>query len=251
MAKDPSTGQGGYEVRDWHAEFRGLDKQFPDRKLFDPDLFNPKTVFLQTELGKVSSECPPLVDFELDKVPAEGRTVWTTKINQQAHGPNRIIQPVLGVLNIDYAGWPKVGHLIREIMANIQYPLFRYKVYFERARPYQVASCAGLHPMYMPQTHPLHPGHGAFPSGHATFSYFWAHFLARFNNDPNERALMLKAAKQVATNRERAGLHFASDSKAGNELGEKIATAMFEAMSNGSVQKPLTQAQVQSILDAR
>lgn len=251
MAKDPKTGEGEYEQGNWNDPFQGIDAEVPDRKLFDFDLFNPKTKKLQTLPGQVSQECPPLVDYEQDKVPGEGRTLWQGKINQQAHGENRIIQPVLDVLSIDHTVWPKVGALIDTIMTNIRYPLFRYKVEYARARPHHKSACSDLHPMYMPTTHPLYPGHGAFPSGHATFAYFWAFFLARFTTDTTAQQRLLDAAMQVATNRERAGLHFRSDSGAGKELGEKIAAAMFDAMTNSSVKDPLTTAQVQLILNAR
>ncbi len=240
MTIDTKTGEGEYPKNKWNEPFRDLDKEKPKRTLFDPDALT-----LVTPLRDTALECPDLLRMETDK---DEREKWLDKINEQAQGDNRIIQPVLDVLDISYATWPKVGALIGDIMSNIRYPLYRFKVQCGRARPHH--KCSGLNPMYMPKEHPLHPGHGSFPGGHATFAYFWAEFLREFTNDAAKKQKMVDMATEVAINRERAGLHFESDTAGGRELGEKIARAMIGAMRAGSADA-LTQAEVDSVLNAR
>lgn len=64
---------------------------------------------------------------------------------------------------------------------------------------------------------PLHP---AYPSGHSTQAHLRAHVLSEL--DPAHRDVYFQAAKRIARNREVAGLHYPSDSKAGAILAEQL-----------------------------
>jgi hypothetical protein len=74
------------------------------------------------------------------------------------------------------------------------------------------------------------PGHGAFPSGHATQVHAAAHLLKKLLQLDPAKAAHLKVIDQVdrqaariATNRVVAGVHFPVDSMAGRMLGVALA----------------------------
>lgn len=94
-----------------------------------------------------------------------------------------------------------------------------YKAKFQRVRP--SAICPGLSPPFGP------PGHPAFPSGHALQGWLITEALMEATRPPKEKASIFKdqlkwLGKRVAVNRERAGLHYPSDSLAGRYLAEQI-----------------------------
>jgi hypothetical protein len=89
---------------------------------------------------------------------------------------------------------------------------------------------AGWRPVqYSEQVQPMitTPGHGSFPSGHATQAFVLARLLAGIlpasaAYDPMREQLYWQAAR-IATNRVVAGVHFPVDSVAGRLLGHSIA----------------------------
>jgi acid phosphatase (class A) len=64
------------------------------------------------------------------------------------------------------------------------------------------------------------PPHPAYPSGHATQAQLRALVLSEL--DPRNRANYLQSAKRIAHNREVAGVHYPSDSKAGFILAQQL-----------------------------
>jgi hypothetical protein len=86
------------------------------------------------------------------------------------------------------------------------------------------------------------PGHPAYPSGHST----QAHLMALCVKDVLPTAALQNAlgevidelADRIARNREIAGLHFESDSKA----GENLAQSLFEVLSSDALPKTLPQS---------
>ncbi|WP_158626785.1 phosphatase PAP2 family protein [Bradyrhizobium sp. RP6] len=86
-----------------------------------------------------------------------------------------------------------------------------YKDYYKRPRPSY--ACPGLLPAFGP------PAHASFPSGHSLQSWLMSLFL-------EEVACSYKCelewlADRVAVNRERAGVHYRSDTEAGKFIAEK------------------------------
>jgi hypothetical protein len=73
------------------------------------------------------------------------------------------------------------------------------------------------------------PQHASYPSGHATEAYMLANIMSK--KYPNQRENFFAKAKKIATNRERAGLHYKSDS----EYGKKIAEKMFEIITKAGM----------------
>jgi acid phosphatase (class A) len=90
--------------------------------------------------------------------------------------------------------------------------LLFYKDVFNRARPSQLS----------PQLVPLLdvPPHAAYPSGHAFQSRLVALVLAEVR--PDTRELLLETAERIGFNREVAGLHFPSDSRASHSLADQV-----------------------------
>jgi hypothetical protein len=106
---------------------------------------------------------------------------------------------------------------------------------FNRARPYQ------LYPSLDP---PFTPGHASYPSGHATQSHAIAKVIELILNTPTGQFAQLIAqcfalADEIALNRERAGVHYPSDSAAGKRLADLFVQ---EATHYPAFQSRLTQA---------
>jgi acid phosphatase (class A) len=96
--------------------------------------------------------------------------------------------------------------------------VFHYKDHFKRARPSVVDTRL--------TTALAVPGHPAYPSGHSTQSHLISMWLARLV--PGVEAEMSAVAEDITINRERAGLHYASDSQAGRILAQLAFPLMEE-----------------------
>jgi len=70
------------------------------------------------------------------------------------------------------------------------------------------------------------PEHPAYPSGHATETHVYAHIFSELN--PEKKELYFNTAKRIAENRELAGVHYPSDTKAGKILGEQFFEAFMK-----------------------
>jgi hypothetical protein len=122
-----------------------------------------------------------------------------------------------GVLSFTQASHPRTFGLMQIALRTGELQSIHYKYQFNRPR------ASTLAPWLMP---PIEvPGHASFPSGHSTQSHLVALVLgevmpcwARGKYGP-----LRQLAERIARNREVLGLHYPSDSKA----GEKLATASF------------------------
>jgi hypothetical protein len=104
-----------------------------------------------------------------------------------------------------------------------------YKEKYSRVRP--SAICPGLAPPFGP------PGHPAFPSGHSLQAWLITYSLMEATRPAQGQPSIFKEqlkwlAKRVATNRERAGLHYPSDSLAGRYLAQQIFDTMLKVNHN-------------------
>ncbi|PYN99407.1 MAG: hypothetical protein DMD91_12810 [Candidatus Rokuibacteriota bacterium] len=87
-----------------------------------------------------------------------------------------------------------------------------FKNKFNRVRPWVLES--RLSP-------PIpYPGHPAYPSGHSTQMHLMAMTAAYLV--PSAEAALMERAWDVAVNRERAGLHYRSDTEAGRALAHQV-----------------------------
>jgi hypothetical protein len=127
------------------------------------------------------------------------------------------------LLTVDPAMYPGTNLLINiaSIVGTFTVLHFKYGIkdkYKPRPRPSQV--CPALLPPV-----PV-PGHPSYPSGHATEAHLIEGVLnAVLKGKPQETALkydLAALANRIARNREIAGLHYHSDSRAGKKLAKDI-----------------------------
>ena len=97
-----------------------------------------------------------------------------------------------------------------------------YKDRFNRARPNIVEP--RLRP-FLPV-----PSHASYPSNHSFQSFAVANVLQRMIPEHAGVTALYARARRVAENREWAGLHYASDTDAGEELAERVTPYLVEAM---------------------
>jgi subtilisin family serine protease len=115
--------------------------------------------------------------------------------------------------------YPKTWQLMNTMSDLALIPVMNFKKQFARARPNQ------LEPAIKPLIEV--PGHPAYPSGHSTQNFLIAHVLSEVIGDDAELiARVFAIARRVAENREWAGVHYASDTEAGEELAREIFPTM-------------------------
>ena len=88
-----------------------------------------------------------------------------------------------------------------------------FKNHYRRVRPH-IAE-ARLEPLITT------PNHSSYPSGHATQAYLLAHAMTEIMGDRSGHvAAFFDIAQRIAINREWAGMHYASDSRAGQIIAQ-------------------------------
>jgi membrane-associated phospholipid phosphatase len=93
------------------------------------------------------------------------------------------------------------------------------KLSIDRPRPYQVAPEL-VDPRILQVLNDEFPLHSSFPSGHSTESHLIAHVLSDFC--PAMKQQLFDKAALISENREAAGLHYPSDTLAGQVLAELL-----------------------------
>ena len=126
---------------------------------------------------------------------------------------NNILIYFQGVLSFSNTSHPLTYRLCHSALRVAQFvAMHKAKPIYRRARPSQL--CPSLMPLIEV------PGHASFPSGHATEAYMLAGMLTKVM--PNGAAGPLdRMAERVARNREVMGLHYRSDTRAGQFIAEK------------------------------
>jgi hypothetical protein len=118
------------------------------------------------------------------------------------------------------------------IISLCEYVVLLYKDRFARPRPNQVD----------PRIRPFipNPPHAAYPSGHATQSFAIADVFAEIAESEPATIELYRAAREVAENREHAGVHYASDTEVGRDLARRLTPYLLEALD-----EPLRRAQLE------
>ena len=133
----------------------------------------------------------------------------------------------LQLLNLGAAEKPWTQALIAFAQRAGEMVALHFKYKYHRVRPSTL-----LPGLLVPFGPPRHP---AFPSGHSLTGHLTAGLL---NKIPKVKERLEKdldwLAKRVAKNRERAGLHYKSDS----EAGAKLAVAFKDLMVAGTITSP-------------
>tara|TARA_B110000908_G_scaffold112774_1_gene132246 strand:- start:119 stop:961 length:843 start_codon:yes stop_codon:yes gene_type:complete len=101
--------------------------------------------------------------------------------------------------------------------------VFVFKQRFNRVRPSVLAEKYGFKLGTVVEI----PGHPAYPSGHATGAFTLAYILQEL--DPSNAETYRKDALRIARNREIGGLHYPSDTAAGQLLARQIADSLLES----------------------
>ena len=107
---------------------------------------------------------------------------------------------------------PKTQTVLKHVQMDASLALFHAKKRFNRARPHQLE----------PRLHPAIsvPSHPAYPSSHALQGYLVARTLSLLFPPKNQD--LMTVGEQIGREREIAGLHYPSDSKASRALGEEL-----------------------------
>ena len=96
----------------------------------------------------------------------------------------------------------------------------RYKSRFDVLRPNQIE----------PRLRPFlpNPGHASYPSNHSFQSFSIAFIFSRMLPEHPASSELFRSARRIAENREWAGLHYASDTRAGYQLARMVAPILEE-----------------------
>lgn len=128
------------------------------------------------------------------------------------HRLKTLYQVMLATSDIDPLMMPAAFHAFDVLDYDLHYILIRDKKIYSRPRPEQLE----------PKLERVikTPGHAAYPSGHATQFMVMAYIMGDI--DPENAEHYQEYAKSVALRREIAGVHYPSDSAAGQLLAKNF-----------------------------
>ena len=106
---------------------------------------------------------------------------------------------------------PKTKKMLDEVLADYDYLIFKFKLEYDRVRPSIIDPTLTT---VMPV-----PDHPAYPSRHSSQTHLLAHVFGYL--DPANAAMYMSDADQISENRERAGVHYPSDTRAGESLAQQ------------------------------
>lgn len=158
------------------------------------------------------------------------------QIESQAEHLSEVLRVVQAALasggKADLPFRPAVKLLQQMLLSNIDGPVFHFKMYFNRARPWQIPQTQSggtvVTPYFDVDSDARLPLWPSFPSRHATIAYAYAHLLKTWSSFAGASSAIDRAANLVALGREVAGVSFPSDSAGGKELGQKLAELLLE-----------------------
>ncbi|RXT57179.1 hypothetical protein B6S44_01695 [Bosea sp. Tri-44] len=197
--------------------------EFP-RRYWDPDYVGlailPEFATSSWE-SEISVSPPPSTKSEITRNEIE---YLLELMNERNKSRNEIVAQStdfpkywLGLLMMNRASHPATYEMIKTAARVGEMVMFFYKFKFNRPRPHQL--CPALMPMIAV------PGHASYPSGHSLMSHMLSLTAASVRKDAEGSLTVL--ANRVGKNREIAGLHYPSDTSA----GENIAKGAFEILS--------------------
>jgi membrane-associated phospholipid phosphatase len=128
-----------------------------------------------------------------------------------------------GALGYTTATHPCTNLLVQGCMRAAEFAAMHYKNFFQRPRPSQ------LWPELMPPV--AVPGHASFPSAHSTQSHTIATILQKVVDGvvPSVDDITNRLAQRISRGREVLGLHYPSDTVAGQHLAQHVAAAFMAA----------------------
>jgi hypothetical protein len=157
------------------------------------------------------------VDAEIEDLLLAAETERADALGEILTQSDSFVGDFLGLLDATPGGHPNTCVLIKAAVEIGGFTAQHFKQLNDRPRPSYV--CPALKP-------PIEvPGHGAYPSGHATQANLVALCLQEaFAGTPQAAAVpaVRALARRIARNREIAGVHYRSDSEAGRELAHEV-----------------------------
>jgi acid phosphatase (class A) len=114
---------------------------------------------------------------------------------------------------------PQTAALLAQTQIDTHLMLVDAKKYWHRPRPYKADS--RIHPCVKLETN------GSYPSGHAAQGVIWATILAEIY--PEHRDALMARGREIGRDRVTGGVHFPSDVRDGQVLGEAIAKKLLES----------------------
>ncbi|MFG6412940.1 hypothetical protein ACG02S_03395 [Roseateles sp. DC23W] len=202
--------------------------QFPEWDAGYLDLIDAETSFVsQTWSRSVALKWPPEgADVEWNQVAARvpDRPARQQEILDEDKDLERALWPLIQSLSISgatAANWaqklPDTWHLLLVATFDLRPGLFQLKQKFNRARPIHIPG-AQIGSTVIPT-----PGHPAYPGGHAAQGQM-ALLLMRdgVGVKPGLMGGIQSAADRVTDNRVVAGIHFPSDSLAGQRVADQF-----------------------------
>ena len=168
--------------------------------------------------NEIRDELATLLDMQAD---LDERKRRRRDIKREATGLTPQFQRVLV---FGPASHPRTFLLVQAMLEVGRIVAVHYKFKFNRPRPSQIE----------PELRPMLdvPGHPSYPSGHAVQMHLIAQALATVVRNHDIGNELFKIAHEVAVNREWAGLHYRSDTKAGKQLAREIFPYVEEAYEN-------------------
>ncbi|MBW8893344.1 MAG: hypothetical protein JF617_14920 [Burkholderiales bacterium] len=200
-----------FPAADWEAEFRqyiGKEIQFlPDDWVSKIEVKGPVLEQLKLdgdELMKLKSQRPDrAASIKCQAESVQGMACGLTAL--------------VGARDLAKLDRPMTSKALNAANEELLAVVFYFKSKFNAARP--SAYLPNLEPMFA-KPDPLYPGHPSYPSGHAAQSRMVA--LIYGDMFPTLTSRLTELGNDVAHNREVAGVHFESDSKAGQEIAEQV-----------------------------
>jgi len=172
-------------------------------------------------IGLVTLDRPREADFaaQLEHIHSKSflRFERKAEIHTQATNISNYFSQVIG---LDSSHHKYTGELVALALNTAFEIIMQFKFLFAVRRPFEISSA--IQPM-LPN-----PGHGAYPSGHATEAFLLATLFEKLIEKKNggaddPRSLYLKRlAARITDNRTVAGLHFPLDNVAGMYLGTAL-----------------------------
>lgn len=138
-----------------------------------------------------------------------------TLIRAEADDPSLYFLTNFGFDPEDY---PATVRLIEATLHDVGYFILREKWRLQRARPIQLDP---LLPLVIPT-----PPHSAYPSGHGGVA--WAEALVLGRLAPQYAPAWLRYAQAIGHRRELAGVHYPSDTRAGQALGAYVVEQLLQ-----------------------
>lgn len=165
----------------------------------------------------ISAAAKDAVGRELDLLIMAARDERPDALGEIIAQSGEFVSVFLNLLTIPES-YPSTARLLRIANFVAGYCAMFYKGLYERPRPSMV--CPALLP-------PIDvPGHASFPSGHSTQSHLVAFCMADILAGKNLYSpivdVLTALADRISRNREIAGVHYPSDTKAGVDLAGNI-----------------------------